>query len=406
MPSGPAGSESPGPEFPISDLPGPEILRRELPPQPELPAETIAPGLPAPVAVPAQPPVPSPLAGESPSIAAVDNEIVLVPDAEWEAGSDGESTPPQRVRPSGPGLLESIAWIVGYYAVQLTGVMIALVAVLAVHVAEQLALTDEPGFNAEMLSVDGLQQVVKAQAAVMFAVAGLATVGYSAIAVAWRLRRQGGIRGLGLQPPSPVSILLILAGTLPLSILCSEVQRVLFTYLPQAESEMTEFLTEIGKAPLGLLLLVLAVLPALGEELLFRGLIGRGLVDRLGVRWGVLVTSVLFGAMHLNPGQALAVIPLGVAMHFLYLVTRSFWAPVLLHFLNNGFAAVMLKLYDGSPEAELAAEKQAVSPPLLIASGVLVVGIAYALWRTRVRDRPKDDLKPSTAGWANGPLSA
>jgi len=39
----------------------------------------------------------------------------------------------------------------------------------------------------------------------------------------------------------------------------------------------------------------------------------------------MLITSVLFGIMHVNPAQAIGVMPLGLAMHFVYLTTRSFW---------------------------------------------------------------------------------
>src|SRR5205085_9678359 len=114
--------------------------------------------------------------------------------------------------------------------------------------------------------------------------------------------------------------------------------------------------------------LVMAVLPALGEELIFRGLIGRGLLARWGVVAGVLWTSVLFGLVHLNPAQAIAVIPIGVILHFVYLTTGSFWAPVLLHFLNNAFAAVMLKYGEQLPLGRVMDSEAPVPLELLVVS--------------------------------------
>jgi Type II CAAX prenyl endopeptidase Rce1-like len=130
---------------------------------------------------------------------------------------------------------------------------------------------------------------------------------------------------------------------------------------------------------------VIAVAPAVAEELIFRGLIGRGLIGRWGVVWGVLTTSVLFGAMHVNPAQGVAVIPLGMAMHFAYLTTRSFWAPMLLHLLNNAFAAVMLK-YGDEFQIARALDNTAGAPlPLLAVSAAMLVPIGLMLWQTRVR---------------------
>jgi hypothetical protein len=84
--------------------------------------------------------------------------------------------------------------------------------------------------------------------------------------------------------------------------------------------------------------------PAVGEEFVLRGLVGRGLVARWGLFWGVLLTSCFFAALHMYPAHVAAVFPIGVVMHLVYLYTRSFWMPVLFHFLNNGIAAVYTSL--------------------------------------------------------------
>ena len=92
-----------------------------------------------------------------------------------------------------------------------------------------------------------------------------------------------------------------------------------------------------------MLLLILAVMPALGEELVFRGVIGRGLIARKGIIAGVLWTSLLFSVVHVNPVQAVGVFFVGVMCHVSYLATRSLAAPMLLHFLNNALPVFALK---------------------------------------------------------------
>jgi len=140
--------------------------------------------------------------------------------------------------------------------------------------------------------------------------------------------------------------------------------------------------------PFPVVLLTLAVCPALGEELLFRGLIGRGLVDRWGLLVGVLATPILFGIVHLRPATVLAVIPLGIAMHFVYLTTGSFWAPVLLHFLNNAFAAYQLKFSDHRFVRALTQHESTLPLDLLAASAPAACAILMLLWQTRAGRLP------------------
>lgn len=139
------------------------------------------------------------------------------------------------------------------------------------------------------------------------------------------------------------------------------------------------------------LLLILAVAPALGEELVFRGVIGRGLVARKGIVFGVIWTSLLFSVVHGNPAQAVGVFFVGVMCHVAYLATRSLWAPVFLHFLNNSLVVVALKSQEGLAEA--AAEHSAVgpSPWLALAAAVCVAMLGSLLWKSRIEDRDELD---------------
>jgi membrane protease YdiL (CAAX protease family) len=136
--------------------------------------------------------------------------------------------------------------------------------------------------------------------------------------------------------------------------------------------------------PLPLLLVALALAPAIGEELVFRGVIGRGLTARWGLIGGVLLTSVLFAAIHIHPAHAVGVLPLGICMHLLYLATRNFLAPVLFHLLNNTVAVIAVdstELPGGIGTAELPAWS-------VTAAAVLCAVLFFMLlWSTRTRFR-------------------
>jgi membrane protease YdiL (CAAX protease family) len=63
--------------------------------------------------------------------------------------------------------------------------------------------------------------------------------------------------------------------------------------------------------------LALSVGPAISEELAFRGVILQGLRSRLGVFSAVLVTSVLFGVIHIDILQGLGAIVIGLYLGYL-----------------------------------------------------------------------------------------
>jgi membrane protease YdiL (CAAX protease family) len=214
-----------------------------------------------------------------------------------------------------------------------------------------------------------------------------ATVLYALLAVRLRFGKQG-LRDLGFQRPWGAHWLLVVLLMFPLWLLCSMLQGDLFEWFPESRRAMQQLFVSISQAPLSVLVLIIGFGPAIGEELLFRGLIGRGLVARQGLIRGILWTSILFGVMHLNPGQALAVIPIGLAMHFVYYTTRSFWAPMTLHLLNNSLSVLLLKNSSHPTVQTISRSLEAPGThhlPMLVASVAMVTAIVILLWQTRVQ---------------------
>jgi len=86
------------------------------------------------------------------------------------------------------------------------------------------------------------------------------------------------------------------------------------------------------------------------EELLFRGLLLEGLLRRWSVAAAVVASAALFGAAHLpNLPQALNAFVLAVAMGYIYVIAGRRLVPViLLHFVNNGAAALAFHLVGSS----------------------------------------------------------
>ena len=92
-------------------------------------------------------------------------------------------------------------------------------------------------------------------------------------------------------------------------------------------------------------LLVIAFIPAVGEELLFRGLIQNGLSKWSGkVHLSIWITAFLFSAIHL---QFLGFFPrflIGAMFGYIMFWSGSIWLPIVAHFVNNA-AAVLLSYF-------------------------------------------------------------
>jgi membrane protease YdiL (CAAX protease family) len=110
---------------------------------------------------------------------------------------------------------------------------------------------------------------------------------------------------------------------------------------------VTEFLTtfsSIGELIMGLL--VIAVLPALGEEFVFRGLL-QPLLHRHthNIHAAIWLSAILFSAMHLQFFGFVPRVLLGGLFGYLFFWSGNLWIAILAHFVNNGFSVVMLYLY-------------------------------------------------------------
>jgi membrane protease YdiL (CAAX protease family) len=103
-------------------------------------------------------------------------------------------------------------------------------------------------------------------------------------------------------------------------------------------------------------LLVIAIAPAIFEELLFRGALQQLMVKWTKTPWlGILITSILFSAVHFSYYGFLARAGLGMILGYLFYYSKSLWVPMVAHFINNGVAVtamyVMNKQGKLSPKA-------------------------------------------------------
>ncbi len=114
----------------------------------------------------------------------------------------------------------------------------------------------------------------------------------------------------------------------------------------QAQSLTEAFLKTESFGGLSVNLLVMALMPALGEELIFRGIVQKLFVKMThNVHIGIFITAFIFSAIHL---QFLGFLPrfvLGIMLGYAFVISGSLWAAIWLHFVNNASSVIIYYLH-------------------------------------------------------------
>ncbi len=109
----------------------------------------------------------------------------------------------------------------------------------------------------------------------------------------------------------------------------------------EANQVMESFLDTISLRGFIVNLIMICVLPAIGEELLFRGIFQRLFIEwTKNVHIGVILAAFIFSFIHFQFFGFLPRLLLGIYFGYLLVWSRSIWLPVIAHFTNNTIAVV------------------------------------------------------------------
>ncbi len=107
--------------------------------------------------------------------------------------------------------------------------------------------------------------------------------------------------------------------------------------------------------------LLIAIAPALGEELLFRGLLQSYLQRILGKAWlAIWITAIVFSFFHFQLAGFLPRMLLGACLGYLFFWTANLWIPIAAHLVINGMQVILPWFY---PEMIELAASENTSPP-------------------------------------------
>lgn len=151
--------------------------------------------------------------------------------------------------------------------------------------------------------------------------------------------------------------------------------------------KITESFMKVGSIQ-GLMLniLIIAIIPAIGEEFLFRGVL-----QRIFSNWtrnphlGIIIAGFIFSAIHVEFYGFFPRWILGMMFGYFLLWSGSIWVPIIAHFINNALAVVTFYFINKGVLNEKMADIGATSDilPITITSSIFMGIAIYFLYKKR-----------------------
>lgn len=199
------------------------------------------------------------------------------------------------------------------------------------------------------------------------------------------LIRLGGFdarRTLSLRLPNRSQLfgaVLLLLGGLQLALVLAWLQSLVLPVPSEYLESMSDVLRADSLGRFLWLVLLAALVPAVAEETLFRGVLLSALRQKLPTWSSVLVVGLVFGLFHLTPETAFRFVPtawLGVLLAWVVVASGSLPLSMFLHFLNNTIVIALTAL----PLTSAAVGAQPEEPPVVLGA----LGTVLLIWGARV----------------------
>jgi len=135
----------------------------------------------------------------------------------------------------------------------------------------------------------------------------------------------------------------------------------------------SEQFAKLTREPVSLLIMTVILAPIL-EEILFRGIIMKGMLNnKVKPVTAIIVSAFIFGVVHFNPWQFAGAMLLGLVLGLVYYKTKSLLMPILLHAFNNLVSAMMMLYSDSETFSDLFK----IKPEVLLVAGLVIFIIPF-----------------------------
>ena len=129
-------------------------------------------------------------------------------------------------------------------------------------------------------------------------------------------------------------------------------------------------------------MLMMALIPAIGEELMFRGLIQKSLSKKMNIHIAIFLSAFIFSFIHFQFYGFLPRFLMGIFFGYVFYWSGNLWLTIFAHFVNNGSAVVFAYLYgvDGIATDTSTFSQGDNSSIYLISSIVVSTGLIYFIY--------------------------
>ena len=139
-------------------------------------------------------------------------------------------------------------------------------------------------------------------------------------------------------------------------------------------------------------LFIIAVLPAIGEEFFFRGILQRLFKDwTKNIHISIFITAFLFSAVHMQFFTFLPRFLLGLLFGYLLFWSKNIWLPVFAHFVNNAIAVLVYYFIEDTGKVEHT-EEVLVQPMALFPALIMFVIFLYLFYKSTDKKQVIPDL--------------
>jgi len=146
--------------------------------------------------------------------------------------------------------------------------------------------------------------------------------------------------------------------------------------------------------------LVICIIGPIAEEVMMRRIILRDLWMKSGRMWmGIVLSALIFAAIHINPAQVVFAFPAGIILGWLYCATGTLIVPVIIHILNNTISFISIRT--GGTQPDLSDPKDMAILAACLVTGILLVWAVAARSRKygeslRIDKAPETENQPVT----------
>jgi sodium transport system permease protein len=218
---------------------------------------------------------------------------------------------------------------------------------------------------------------------------------------------------LSLTAPRPLTLpaaVLLACALHPIVVVLAKGIQMLYPIGEETQRQLGELTSLLTEAPLPYLLLVLAITPAICEELAFRGFILSGLRRNGRRRAAIIISSIFFGVTHGLLQQSLGACAVGMVLGYLAVQTGSLLPCMLFHLTHNSLAVLTSRatpeFLDGRPWLGWMFQTLGDGEQIYSTSAVAIGGVTAVLLLLWLRSLPGGsrgevraaiDLEPAAA---------